>query len=203
MTVPRWWPWAFTISSVLVAALSLRALYSPMALTMEHMVHYLADHRIALYAHVILGPLALLILPFQFNTRLRMYRPSLHRWLGRVYAVSILGAGLGSLALLPGFEGSIFAATGFAVLAIAWIGSTALAVMAARDGDFEDHRRWMIRSATLTFAAVTLRVIMAPLMAAGWTITETYDVTAWGSWVPFLIYMEWRMRRTRRGRVAA
>lgn len=51
----------------------------------------------------------------------------------------------------------------------------------ARAGDYDAHRRWMLRSRTLTFGAVTLRIIMGPLMAMGWTGAQTYDVTAWGA----------------------
>jgi hypothetical protein len=40
---------------------------------------------------------------------------------------------------------------------------------------------------------------MAPLMAQGWSVVETYDVTAWASWVPNLILVElWLRRGTRR-----
>ena len=66
-------------------------------------------------------------------------------------------------------------------------------------GDLARHRWWMQRSLALTFSAITLRIIMAPLMASGWTVAETYDVTAWGAWVLNLIVLEWWQRR----RVAA
>lgn len=55
----------------------------------------------------------------------------------------------------------------------------------------------MIRSVALTFGAVMLRVYMTPLMASGWSVPETYQITAWASWVPNLIVVEWWFRRGR------
>jgi hypothetical protein len=64
-------------------------------------------------------------------------------------------------------------------------------IWAAMQGDYARHRWWMQRSLALTFSAVTLRVIMAPLMASGWTVAQTYDVTAWGSWLLNLGVLYW------------
>ena len=76
--------------------------------------------------------------------------------------------------------------------------STGRGIWLARAGDYDAHRRWMLRSRTLTFGAVTLRIIMGPLMAMGWTGAQTYDVTAWGAWVPSLILLEiWQSRGPR------
>lgn len=187
-------PFAF-VFSILIAFVSIRWLFSPVDLVMEHMLHYLRDVPLPAYLHIAFGPLALAVLPFQFWRSLRMRRPRLHRALGYTYVVSILLAGAGSLLLLPYFQGTLWAGSGFAVLAILWIGFTARAVLAARQRDFRAHEAWMMRSGALTFAAVTLRIIMAPLMASGWTVVETYNVTAWGSWVPVLLWVEWRIRR--------
>ncbi|MCB1391383.1 MAG: DUF2306 domain-containing protein [Rhodobacteraceae bacterium] len=191
--------WFFWITSVLVAVSSWRILVTPMAETMEVMLHYLPEARLAFVAHMVGGPLALLLAPFQLWQGLRRRRPALHRWTGRVYGVAILVGGMGSLALLPRFEGSAFAQAGFAVLAVLWVGVTALGIARARAGDLAAHRRWMLRSVALTFAAVTLRLIMVPLMAAGWSVTETYQVTAWGSWLLNLMVLElWQSRRALR-----
>ena len=52
----------------------------------------------------------------------------------------------------------------------------------------------MTRSVALTFAAVTLRLIMAPLTVLGWSVTETYQVTAWASWIISLAAAELLLR---------
>ncbi|WP_158515961.1 DUF2306 domain-containing protein [Pararhodobacter sp. CCB-MM2] len=186
----------FWLSALGVAVMSWRVFFAPIADAMPAMLPYFPDVSLAAWAHIIGGPLALGLAPFQLWQGLRRRRPALHRWMGRVYGLSILMAGLASLVMLPHFEGSRFAQLGFGVLAVLWIATTALGIARARAGDLTAHRRWMLRSIALTFAAVTLRIIMAPLMASGWSITETYEITAWGSWVLNLIVLElWQRRR--------
>lgn len=201
--MPRSFTWFFWLSALSVALVSWRVLVAPVDLVMPAMAHYLADFPLSLAAHILCGPLALLLAPFQLWQGLRQRRPGLHRWLGRLYGLSILGGGLASLTLLPGFEGSRFAALGFGTLAVLWIGITLWGIGRARACDIAAHRRWMQRSVALTFAAVTLRLVMAPLMAAGWSLTETYDITAWGSWLINLAVLEiWQRWRVQRPRIA-
>lgn len=188
----------FATLCLLVALTSLRFLVAPFDLVMAHMAHYLPDRAVAAYAHMILGPVALAALPVQMNAGLRARRPALHRAVGRVAALSMIGAGAAALALLPRFQGSGFAAAGFATLGVLWIGFTLVAVQAARARNFARHRAFMLRAAALTFGAVTLRIYMAPLMAQGWTVVETYDVTAWGSWLPTLLAVEVWLAKSKR-----
>ena len=163
-----------------------------------HLAHYVSSHDLPLFAHMIFGPLALFLAPFQFWRRLRNRAPLVHRVLGYIYVAAVTIAGIGALLLLPRFAGSAGAATGFAILSVAWVGTTAWAVLQARAGHTEIHRIWMTRSAALTFAAVTLRLMMLPLIGAGMTITETYDITAWASWLLPLVVVElWRRRKAR------
>lgn len=190
MTIPRWFYWFFAVTSGVIALVSLRALVLPMAVVMPAMAHFLSDAPVSAWAHVTLAPLALALAPFQLAGPLRRRFPTLHRWMGRLYGLAVLGAGGLSLALLPTSVASPLARTGFGVLAVLWIGFTVYGVLLARRGDIAAHRRWMLRSVALTYAAVTLRVVMAPLMAQGWTVAETYDVTAWGSWLFNLAVLE-------------
>ena len=180
---------SFWLFSFLIALISLRFLAAPLSEVMDHMAHYLPAVPLALYAHLIGAPLALMLAPFQLWQGLRRARPRLHRVLGYSYVTAVIVSGIGALALLPHFLG-----TGFATLAVLWIAFTLRGVVLARAGDRVAHRRFMLRSVALTLAAVTLRLIMAPLMEQGWTVVETYQVTAWGAWVPNLIVMELYIR---------
>ena len=184
----------FWILCFSVAAVSLRFLVAPMAVVMDHMAHYLPDFPLPLYAHLVGAPLALVLAPFQLWQGLRRKRPRLHRALGYAYVSAVVFAGLGALALLPMFLGTRFAAAGFAALGVLWIGITLRGVALARGGQMQAHRRMMLRSVALSFAAVTLRLIMAPLLAQGWSVVETYQITAWGAWVPNLIAVEIYLR---------
>jgi uncharacterized membrane protein len=198
MTIPRWWPWAFALSSGLIVLVSLRALVLPLDLVMPNMAHFAVDAPWGLWGHLLGAPLALALAPFQLVPGLRARHPALHRWTGRVYALAVLTAGVSALSMVPTSIAGGFARAGFASLALAWIGTTALGVSLAMRGQTARHRVWMLRSVALTFGAVTLRVYMAPLMASGWTIAETYDLTAWGCWVPNLIVLQiWLSRRDR------
>ncbi|WP_284162697.1 DUF2306 domain-containing protein [Frigidibacter sp. SD6-1] len=195
--------WPYRVLSLLVALLTLRVLAEPMALSMPDLAYYLPGRALPALSHLIFGPLALALSPFQTSGRLRSRWPGWHRRLGYLYAFSVLIGGCASLAMLPWFRGSLWAATGFALLGAGWIGATGRAIWLIRGGDLAGHRRWMLRSVALTFSSVTLRLIMAPLMAAGWTSTETYDVTAWASWLVNLTLLElfilrgWRTGRAR------
>lgn len=176
--MPRPLFWSFAIPSLIVALVSWRILVLPMDLVMPGMAAYARQVPLAVWGHVLFAPVALALAPLQLSAGLRARRPALHRWSGRLYALSILIAAVAALALLPGSIASTFARSGFGTLAVLWIATTALGIAA---GDFSRHRIWMTRSVALTFAAVTLRVIMAPLMAAGWTVAETYQVHGWNT----------------------
>lgn len=195
MTLWRTGYWMFALLCGIIALISLRSLMAPVALVMPNMAHFLQDAPLALWGHVVGAPLVLALAPVQLSQRLRARWPRAHRISGRLYALGVLIAGLSALALVPTAEASLFAKAGFTALALVWIGFTFRGIWLARAGAYEAHRAWMLRSLALTFAAVTLRLIMAPLMASGWTVAQTYDVTAWGSWVPSLILVELYLRR--------
>lgn len=166
------------------------------------LLNYVDAHRVALIVHMIFGPLALLLAPFQFWARLRNSRPRIHRFLGYSYFVSIILAGLTVAVMIGQFAGSAWAATGFLLLDAGWMASTVIAVQKARQKDFASHRRWMTRSAALTFAAVTLRLQMIPLIIAGMSILDTYNITAWLSWlIPLAVVELWMRSRQRTRRV--
>jgi hypothetical protein len=162
-----------------------------------HLVHYMGSLDVPLYGHIVFGPLALMLAPFQFWAWLRLKHRQVHRVAGYFYVASILIAGVCSVLILPRFQGSVWAATGFVVLATLWVGVTVRAAFHARAGRYDAHRAFMMRSAALTFAAVVLRLMTLPLMATGMTLTQSYDVTAWLSWIVPLAYVEWRLRYRR------
>lgn len=199
----RVWNWFLWGGALLVALTSLRFLIAPLDLVMEHMAHYRPQTPLALYAHLLAGPLALALTPFQLWQGLRARRPVLHRRIGYTYAVSALVAASAALALLPHYQGDVTSAWGFGISSVLWVGVTLRGIQLARAGDRAGHRRWMLHSVALCFAAVTLRIIMAPLMVAGWTPIETYMITAWAGWLPNMIAVEWWLRRQARRRAMA
>ncbi len=184
--------------SIAIALASVRYVFLGMETAFPNMVHQLDAQRAAFYAHVIAGPIAMVLVPFQFWRKLRTRRPNLHRWLGRTYALMILIAGLSGLVIALNTNAGPVAATGFFVLGLLWLWTTTRAVLLARAGRIEEHRVWMIRSAALTFAGVTLRLWLAASMIWGLPFETAYPVIAWLCWIPNLVVAEFLTKRQRR-----
>src|SRR5262245_54635777 len=153
---------------------------------------FLAERRarmpVALGAHIAGGLVALALGPWQLLAGPRGKR---HRWMGRIYAVAVFAGGLGGLALATVSMGGLVAHVGFGALAILWLATTALAWRHALARDFDAHRRWMMRSLALTFAAVTLRLLLPLAGLAGVAFADAYPAIAWACWVPNLLVAEW------------
>ena len=142
------------------------------------------------------------MLPFQFSARLRTRRRALHRWLGRVYGLAIVISGAGGLSLAVHSTAGPIASWGFGLLAVLWVGVTIQAIRLAMVGRIAEHRRWMIRSGALTFAAVTLRLYL-PVLGGLMGFDLAYLIVSWACWVPNLILAEWVLRRERQRKAAA
>ncbi len=149
--------------------------------------------------HVAGAGTALMVGAFQFLPAIRRRR-ALHRGLGRVYVVSILVGGSAGFVAAFGSTAGPIAVAGFGLLAPVWLFTTVQGWRTARAGRFTEHRRWMIRSFALTFAAVTLRLYLPLGMMAGLSFHEIYVATAWISWVPNLLAAELYLRRESRAR---
>lgn len=151
------------------------------------------EHAFWFRLHVVGGALALLVGPFQFLPGLRSKRPRVHRWTGRLYVAAIVAGSIGGLYMAQYSFGGLVTHAGFGVLAVLWFAATVMALRAILSGDVAAHRRWMIRSYALTFAAVTLRLWL-PGLAAGFGLETGYQIVAWLAWVPNLLWAEWYVR---------
>ena len=146
-------------------------------------------HTIFLF-HIGGGMIALVVGAWNFLERSRERFLNLHRWLGRLYILSVLTAGLAGFSLSFTAQGGLTARVGFGMLAVLWITTAALAYLRIRAHDIESHRRWMIRNYSLTFAAVTLRLWLPFFMIAGYDFSTAYPTVAWLAWVPNLLVAE-------------
>ena len=140
--------------------------------------------------------MALALGPFQLSTRLRSRRLGLHRWLGRAYILSVVVGGFSAIALATMSTGGVSAHVGFGLLGVLWVFTAVIAYQRIRVYDIADHRRWMIRSYSLAFAAVTLRIYL-PLAVAVMRIPfdQAYPAIAWLCWVPNIIVADWVLLR--------
>ena len=84
----------------------------------------------------------------------------------------------------------------FGSLALAWLLTTAMALRHALRRDFARHQAWMIRSYSLTFAAVTVRLVVPLCFAITKEMGAAMNV-AFASWTLNLLVAEWLIRRGR------
>lgn len=148
-----------------------------------------------LTVHAGFALVALTIGPFQFFRGLRARWPRLHRWIGRTYVLACLVAGVAGLLLAFGATTGPVSTTGFGLLAVAWLFTTGKAWRLARARRFDEHRRWMIRSFALTFAAVTLRLYLPFAFFSPFGYDDTYRAISFLAWVPNLLFAEAYVRR--------
>ena len=145
------------------------------------------------YLHVFAAAVALLLGPFQFSTRLRSARARLHRWMGRAYlGIGVFLGGLSGLYISQFAFGGVVARLGFATLALCWLYTGFRAFLAIRRRAIEEHRKWMVRNFSLSFAAVMLRLYIPAFVLAGADFAVAYPIIAWLCWLPNVVIAEWR-----------
>lgn len=143
-----------------------------------------------LVIHVASAATALLVGAFQFIPALRNTPVGAHQWIGRVYVFGCLIGGVSGMMLAFGSTAGPVATAGFGSLALVWIASTMQGWRLALMRDFVRHRRWMIRSWSLTLAAVTLRIYLPLLGPLGIDMADGYRAISFLAWVPNLVLAE-------------
>lgn len=117
-----------------------------------------ALHYPLLIAHVMLGSIAMVTAVAQLWPGLRRRHPALHRRTGRVYVSATVPAAASAIVIGAATPfGPVLAASNV-VLGTLWLWFTVNGFLAARRRHFAEHRRHMIRSATLTFSIITNRI---------------------------------------------
>jgi len=154
-----------------------------------------AQRKFVFFLHISGGIVALASGAWNFLEVSRRRLIYLHRWLGRIYLISVFVGGIAGLFLATTAQGGLAGQIGFGLLAALWLATGSMAYYRIRNYDIASHRQWMIRSYALTFAAVTLRIWIPLLMGAGYGFQEAYAAIAWISWVPNLLAAELLLRR--------
>ena len=156
----------------------------------------MAEAPLAAVGHILAGAIALAVGPFQLSSRLRTRRLPLHRWMGRLYILSVVVAGVSAIVLATMTVGGLPASVGFGLLGVLWVFTAVLAYQRIKVYDIADHRRWMIRSYSLAFAAVTFRIYLAiGIGMMRLPLDQVYPTITWLCWVPNLIVAEWWVLR--------
>jgi uncharacterized membrane protein len=181
-------------------------------------LHYLTDYTVASYsdyfwgrrvgllAHLLGGMTAAGVGVIQIWLGLTDRAGRLHRMLGRCYVAAVsLGCPAGMYLALTIPQHFAYA-SGLFFLAVAWAVTTGMAVLAIRSGQVQQHRDWMLRSYTVTFAFVMFR-LADPFLHA---VIPAQDVpgdddinamAAWASWsLPLLAIEVWIQSQAMRRR---
>lgn len=146
--------------------------------------------------HIVAGMTALVGGALQFVPAIRLRYRRVHRGIGMAYVAGVALGGMSGLIASFHSHGGAVTHLGFGTLAILWLGTTAAAFVAIRQGDVLAHRRWMTRSYALTLAAVMLRIYIPASLVAGVPFDEAYRAISWLCWAPNLVIAElWFMPR--------
>ena len=182
---------AFAALSVAVAAYAFAYLYRDYP-PYNRFAAQFAISGLDVPAHFFGAGLVLLLTPLQLSARVRRRAPRLHRLGGWLSAGGILIAAVAALSMARHTQGGAASAT---ALAVAWLFCMGNGICHIVAGDVAGHRRWMCRTASLSFAAVTLRLILAIGMALHLPLLPVYVFATWACWPINLAVCEVLLRR--------
>ncbi len=157
----------------------------------KYNVYHIDYWRIGFYAHVFTSIFVLFAGVFQFSKYLIFKFPKFHRFLGYSYVLLVLFvSGPGAFAMAIHANGGLPAKASFVLQTIMWFIFTSAAWYYAAKRKFVKHAESMLLSYSLTFAAVTLRilvVILSQTRIVGLRPLDAYIFVSWMSWVPNMI----------------
>lgn len=146
--------------------------------------------------HITLAIIALITGPLGVMKAIRVKSIHVHRWNGRVYVLSIL------FNFIPGVYVSLFATggwlstIGFLILNTLWFATTILGYLYIKRRNMILHSYWMMRSFFLSFANMTIYILVAithNLM--NFSYGHSYTVAVWLCWMINLLLAEFIIRK--------
>jgi uncharacterized membrane protein len=167
-------------------------------------------HYPLLVAHVMFASVAMVTAVAQIWPGLRARRPLVHRRVGRVYVCAAIPAAVCAMVIGAATPFGPFLAVSNVLLASLWLWFTINGYLAARQRRFVQHRRDMVRSATLALSIISNRIwtpllviTFQPLQHSVFGGSEEHfiwfvaGVGAWLGWlIPFVIVTRWLNRKT-------
>lgn len=161
---------------------------------------------LAVFSHMILGGLVMLLIPLQLIGLVRVRYPRLHRVSGRVIVAGSILTALGGLAYiaLRGTIGGPLMDAGFALYGLLFLVAAVQVMRLARAGDTPRHRAWALRLVVLILGSLIFRLhyTLWYLVTDGLWSNEALDgpfdrVQYVAFYLPYLGALElWLRRRT-------
>jgi uncharacterized membrane protein len=199
--------WSTSVLAVIVAAFLLFSL-PPYFTGGTRVPATFGWHYPLLVAHVMFGSVAMVSAVAQIWPRLRARHPALHRRVGRVYVGAAIPAA--ALAMVIGAAtpfGPLLAVSNV-LLGAVWLWFTINGFAAARQRRFADHRRHMVRSATVALSTICNRIwtpvlfiSLQPLQDSVFDGNEEHylwlvaGLGAWLGWTIPLATVQWWLTR--------
>lgn len=147
--------------------------------------------------HIVLAIVALITGPLGLSKGIRKKNPMLHRWNGRIYVISIV------LNIFPGYyvsfyaNGGFWSIIGFLVLNTCWFLTTMNGYRYIRKVQVRQHRNWVLRSFFLTFANLTIYIIVSIVHhGVGLPYGLSYTVAVWLAVILNLLLAELVIRKS-------
>lgn len=136
---------------------------------------------IGIGAHFAAGGVLLVLGPVQLLAPVRRLAPSVHRWMGRVYALCALTAGLGGLTFIAirGTVGGPAMSIGFALYGALMALSAVQTARFAMARDLERHRAWAIRLFALAIGSWLYRMEYGFWAIVAGGVGHTEDFQGW------------------------
>jgi hypothetical protein len=149
------------------------------------------------YIHVFTSLFVLMAGFSQFSPYILKDHRKIHRIFGRLYAYNILFVNFPVAMVMAIYaNGELPGKTAFVLLDSLWFYFTLMAVIAARNKNFNLHKHYMTRSYALTLSAISLRTWKLILVnTTSIDIHTIYIMDAWLGFVPNLLLAEWIIRR--------
>jgi uncharacterized membrane protein len=150
-------------------------------------------------SHALPASVVLVLQGLQFRSDIRRKWPRVHRIVGRILVLLITVGAISAFQLGRQTFAGTFAKVGYCLLAVYWI-VTALAgfYFIRIDRDIARHRDWMTRNYTATLSAFTLRLFVPIAVATKLDWRLTFQLVAWGAWLPQVLAVEYYLFRRAR-----
>lgn len=164
--------------------------------------YFAGVYAVAFYAHIVSGPLTIVLGALLLWSGLRARFPRWHRWAGRaqVLLIVLVLTPSGLVMARHALTGPI-AGTGFALHALATATCAIAAAYSACTGQWIAHQQWANRCLLLLLSPLLFRLVSGALIVTQAESEWAYRLNAWLSWlVPLLLYEAWRSGQLARRR---
>jgi len=152
--------------------------------------------------HIVLAVISLIAGPLGFVKRFRVRRMNLHRTVGKIYVGAVVLNVLIALYLAFYATGGWLGTVGFLLLNAVWLYTTMMAYRTIRRKQVEEHRRWMVRSYSVTLANLTLNLMLNIMNnGVGLEYVTAYLIALWSCWLINMGLAELLMKTLRTRRV--